>query len=244
MTAGVTISLEGSNVLLTGGSGGIGSAVARILVAAGARVANLDLPGTRAPEGVTCLPCDLEDRAALRAAASEAGDRFDGVLHAVIHCAGITRDAILWKMSDEDWTRVLRVNLDSAFLILRETVPMLRRAGAGSVVFVSSINGERGKIGQANYAASKAGLLALARTAARELGRFQIRVNAVAPGFVTTPMTGALPEEIRRKAVDETTLGRAGDPEDVAGAILFLCSNLSRHVTGQVIRVDGGQMIG
>jgi acetoacetyl-CoA reductase/3-oxoacyl-[acyl-carrier protein] reductase len=240
---GIAISLEGRNALVTGGGGGIGSAVVRSLLAAGARVASLDLPGRGAPPGAVDFPCDLGDRESLRSAFAAATDRFDGRLHAIVHGAGIARDAMLWKMADEDWDRVLRVNLDSAFWLLKEAVPALRRAGSGSVVLVSSINGERGKLGQANYAASKAGLLALARTAARELGRFEVRVNAVAPGFIRTPMTEPLPEEVRRRAVDETVLGRAGAPGDVADAILFLCSDLSRHVTGQVLRVDGGQLM-
>jgi NAD(P)-dependent dehydrogenase (short-subunit alcohol dehydrogenase family) len=206
-------------------------------------VASLDLPGREAPEGAAPFPCDLGDEESLRDAVAAAADRFDGRVHFVVHSAGITRDAILWKTSLRDWREVLRVNLDSAFLLLREAAPALRRAGEGSVVLVSSINGERGKLGQANYAASKAGLHALARTAARELGRFRVRVNAVAPGFVETAMTGGLPEEVRRRALDETVLGRLGAPRDVADAILFLCSDLARHVTGQVIRVDGGQLM-
>jgi acetoacetyl-CoA reductase/3-oxoacyl-[acyl-carrier protein] reductase len=240
----VAIALEGRNALVTGGGGGIGSAVARALMAAGARVACMDLPGAPVPGGAASCPCDLADPASLRAAVAAAGDRFDGALHVVVHCAGITRDAILWKMEDEDWRAVLRVNLDAAFLLLKETVPMLRRAGSGAVVLVSSINAERGKLGQANYAASKAGLNALARTAARELGRFGVRVNAVAPGLVLTRMTESLPEDVRRRAVDETVLGRVGAPADVADVVLFLCSDLARHVTGQVVRVDGGQLIG
>jgi 3-oxoacyl-[acyl-carrier protein] reductase len=241
---GVALSLEGRRALVTGGGGGIGSAIVRRMSEAGARVASLDLPGQAAPPGAVTLPCDLGDPVSLRAAVGKAGDLFDGRLDAVVHCAGITRDAVLWKMPDADWEVVLRVNLDSAFWLLKEAVPLLRRAGSGSVVVISSINGERGKLGQANYAASKAGLHALVRTAARELGRFQVRVNAVAPGFILTPMTAPLPDEVRRKAVDETVLGRAGDPSDVADAVLFLCSDMARHVTGQVIRVDGGQLIG
>jgi len=160
----------------------------------------------------------------------------------LVHAAGITRDGVLWKMTDDAWEDVIRVNLDSAFWLLRDAVPWLRRAEGGSVVLISSINGERGKFGQANYAASKAGLIGLGRSAARELGKFGVRVNLVAPGLIETPMTETLPEDAKRKALEETALGRFGRPEDVAGAVLFLASALSAHVTGQVLRVDGGQL--
>ncbi len=133
------------------------------------------------------------------------------------------------------------MNLDSAFHLLKGAVPLMREAG-GSVVLISSINGERGKFGQANYAASKAGLIGLGRTAARELGRFGIRVNLVAPGMIRTPMTATLAPEFLREAEAETALGRIGEPLDVAAAILFLVSAMGRHVTGQVLRVDGGQL--
>jgi len=122
--------------------------------------------------------------------------------------------------------------------------PVLRTGGDGAIVLVSSINAERGKAGQANYAASKAGLIGLARTAAREMGRYGIRVNVVSPGWVDTSMTAVLAPEFRQRALDETVLGRVGTPCDIAGPVLFLCSPLSRHITGQVLRVDGGQLIG
>ena len=166
-----------------------------------------------------------------------------GGLDVLVHAAGIVRDAVLWKMDPDDWTAVLRTNLDSAFHLLRAFAPLLRESEAGAVVLIGSINGERGKFGQANYAASKAGLIALARTAARELGRFGVRVNVVAPGLIRTPMTDGLPEDVTRHAVEETALGRIGEPGDVARAVLFLCTPLSGHVTGQVLRVDGGQLM-
>jgi NAD(P)-dependent dehydrogenase (short-subunit alcohol dehydrogenase family) len=167
-----------------------------------------------------------------------------GRLDVVVHAAGITRDARLWKITNEDWRIVLATNLDSAFYLLKSAVPLMRRTGSGSIVLVSSINGHRGKVGLAAYSASKAGLDALARTAARELGGFGIRVNAVAPGWIDTPMTARVPEEIRRRAIDESVLGRLGEPDEVADAVWFLASRLGRYVTGQVLRVDGGQHMG
>jgi acetoacetyl-CoA reductase/3-oxoacyl-[acyl-carrier protein] reductase len=241
-TLGAALSLEGRVALVAGGGGGLGSAVASLLLQAGAVVVVLERAGCQGPSGSTTLACELTDSAQVAAVvASVARER--GRLDLVVHCAGTTRDGLIFKLSDEDWHAVLQTNLDSAFYLLRAAIPALRAAGGGAVVLVSSINGERGKAGQANYAASKAGLNALARTAARELGRFGIRVNAIAPGWVETPMTASLSAELRERALQETVLGRLAQPEDVAGAVLFLCSALSRHVTGQVLRVDGGQLI-
>jgi 3-oxoacyl-[acyl-carrier protein] reductase len=146
-------------------------------------------------------------------------------------------------MSDENWRTVLGANLDSAFFVLRQAVPKLRAGGGGTIVLISSINGERGKFGQTNYAASKAGLIGLGRSLARETGRFGIRVNVVSPGLIETEMTAGMPADARQKAIDEGALGTTGRPEDVAAAVLFLSSGLSGHVTGQVLRVDGGQLI-
>jgi len=236
------LSLEGKVALVTGGGGGIGGEVVRLFHEAGARVASVDLPGRPCPDGAEPFVCDLRSPGPVRemfVSYARSLERLD----ILVHAAGTTRDAVLWKMDDETWSDVLRVNLDSAFYVLREAATMMRRIGAGAIVLVSSINGERGKFGQANYAASKAGLIGLGRTAARELGRSGIRVNVVAPGFIETPMTEALPEEIKRKAVEETVIGRIGRPEDVAAAVLFLASHMARHITGQVLRVDGGQLI-
>jgi acetoacetyl-CoA reductase/3-oxoacyl-[acyl-carrier protein] reductase len=234
------LSLAGRRALVAGGGGGIGAAIVRLFLEAGAEVACAERPGVEAPQGARLLACDLADPKAVRALYAELGW---SELDILVHCAGITRDGVLWKLEDSDWSEVLATNLDSAFHLLRGAAPLLRARGAGSVVLVSSINGERGKFGQTNYAASKAGLIGLARSAARELGRFGVRVNAIAPGLVRTPMTAALPGEVLQRAVEETALGRLAEPEDVAGAALFLCSPLARHVTGQVLRVDGGQLM-
>lgn len=235
--------IDGRVALVAGGGGAIGAAIAMRLLEAGATVLAVDLPGRTGPPGSTSLACDVSRPDEVAELLARIG-RVEGRLDILVHAAGITRDARLWKMTPEEWSAVLSVNLDSAFYLLAAAVPLLRTAGGGAVVFVSSINGERGKAGQANYAASKAGLIALARTAARELGAFGIRVNAIAPGWIDTPMTACLPPGLRERALQETALGRLGHPDDVAQAAMFLCSDMSRHVTGQVLRVDGGQLIG
>ena len=231
------LSLGGKTALVTGGSGGIGAAVVELLLRVGAEVHVVDLPDRSPPEGARHLPCDLGDPEALEALCR---DLPEATLF--VHCAGITRDGVVWKLRDEDWDAVLRVNLDSAFRLVRAVVPAMRANAFGRIVLVSSINGERGKFGQANYAASKAGLIGFGRSVARETGRFGIRVNVVAPGLIETPMTDALPEAVKARAVEETAVGTAGRPDDVARAVLYLCSELSSHVTGQVLRVDGGQL--
>jgi len=231
------LSLDGRAALVTGGSGGIGASVVELLLEAGATVYNVDLPDQPGPAGARHLPCDLGDAAALAVLCEDLPP-----IDCLVHCAGITRDGVVWKMEDGDWDTVLRVNLDSAFRLVRAAVPAMRKTGSGRIVLVSSINGERGKFGQANYTASKAGLIGLARTVAREVGHFGIRVNVIAPGLILTPMTEALPEPVMARAVAETALGEPGSPRDVARAALYLCSDLSSHVTGQVLRVDGGQL--
>jgi len=233
--------LDGAAALVTGGAGAIGAAVAEALRAAGAAVTSADL-GHGPDEGPDCVCCDVSDGEQVADLVEDLVQRRGG-LDLVVHCAGVTRDGVLWKLSDDDWSTVLRVNLDSAFLVLRAAAPHLRRSERGAAVLISSINGERGKLGQCNYAASKAGLIGLSRSAAREFGRDGARVNVVAPGFIDTAMTATLPEAVRERAREEAVLGRHGEPRDVAGAVLFLCSKLSRHITGQVLRVDGGQLI-
>jgi NAD(P)-dependent dehydrogenase (short-subunit alcohol dehydrogenase family) len=214
-----------------------------MLLRAGARVVSGDRPDHPGPSGTTSIVCDVTKRTDVDALVATTVAR-EGRLDIVVHAAGITRDARLSRMSDEDWHAVIATNLDSAFYLVRAAAPAMRESGGGAIVLVSSINAERGKAGQANYGASKAAMNTLARTAAREFGRYDIRVNAVAPGWIDTPLTAALSGEIKQRALEETALARLGRPDDVAGAVLFLCADISRHVTGQVLRVDGGQLIG
>ena len=165
-------------------------------------------------------------------------------LDALVLAAGICRDAVLWKMTDDDWNRVVSVDLSGAANYLRAAAPVFRGQRRGRVVIVSSINARRGKFGQANYAAAKAGLLGLARAAARELASSNVTVNVVEPGFTETPMTAALPEDVRRKALSEIPLGRAGRPADVAAAVMFFLGDGAGHITGERLAVDGGQAMG
>jgi 3-oxoacyl-[acyl-carrier protein] reductase len=166
-----------------------------------------------------------------------------GGLHILVANAGINRDRVVWKMEEEDWDAVLTVNLKGAFNYARAVAPLFREQGGGRIVGITSINGLRGKFGQTNYAASKAGLIGLVKSLARELGRAGVTVNAVAPGIVRTEMVAGMPEEAIRASVAETVLGRIGSPEDVANLVVFLASDLAGHVTGEVVRVDGGQYI-
>ena len=237
--------LDNAVALVTGAAGGIGSAICSALSEAGARVVGVDRSATSDETlgwGSECRRCDVANAAEVNALVDDIVSEHGG-LDLLVHAAGITRDGIHWRLSDEEWREVLSVNLDSAFYLLRAAAPQLRASSRSAVVLISSINAERGKLGQANYAASKAGLIGLARSAARDLGRDAVRVNVVAPGFITTAMTASLPEEIKQRAIADTVFDRAGSPEDVAGAVLFLCSKHSRHVTGQVLRVDGGQLM-
>ncbi len=242
-TATDRLSLHGRCAIVTGGSGGIGRAVVQNLAEAGAKVCSVDLPSTKSPQGALIhLTADLSQEPSVEAIVQEVGEAL-GHPSLLVHCAGITRDGVLWKLSAEDWSEVLRVNLDAAFFLLKHLTPTFRQQSRSSAVLLSSINGERGKFGQSNYAASKAGLIGLAKTAARELGGFGTRVNVIAPGMVRTQMTKNLPLEIQERATEETVLGRIASPLDIADAALFLCSDLSAQITGQVLRVDGGQLI-
>jgi acetoacetyl-CoA reductase/3-oxoacyl-[acyl-carrier protein] reductase len=228
--------------VVTGGLRGIGRAIAEALKGRGAEVHLFDWEEPTAGAdlgGLVAHKVDVADPASV-AAAVKALPRPATLL---VNNAGITRDRSLMKMSDEEWRSVIDVNLGGAFHLIRALAPGMAEAGGGRIVNIASINGLRGKFGQANYTAAKAGMIGLTKTAARELGPKGITVNAVAPGMVLTEMALALPEEFRRKAQAEAVLDRLAEPVDVANAVLFLLSGAARMITGEVIRVDAGQYI-
>ncbi len=226
--------------IVTGGAQGLGRAIAETLAANGAHVHVFDRnqPDPAIP-GVHVHGVDITDAAAI-AAALQALDPQPVFL---VNNAGITRDRTIAKMSDDEWQSVIAVNLTGAFNMIRAVVPGMVEAGFGRIVNITSINGLRGKFGQANYTASKAGLIGLTKTAAHELGPKGITVNAIAPGMVLTEMALALPEEFRQQAVAESALGQLAEPKDIANAVKFLLSDGARMITGQVLQVDAGQYI-
>ena len=241
MSAGSFASLDGKVALVTGGSRGIGRAIALELGRAGADVVLSYRTGREEAEQVAAeiggraVEADVSDAASARALVEEAGE-----LDVLVNNAGVTRDGVLARMSDDDWREVIDTNLSSVFYTCRAAArPMMKRR-AGAIVNVSSIVGIHGNFGQTNYAASKAGIIGFTKSLARELGSRNVRANVVAPGYVRSRLTDVLPEEATKTMLDATPLGRLGDPEDVAGAVRFLCADEARFVTGAVLLVDGG----
>jgi 3-oxoacyl-[acyl-carrier protein] reductase len=239
--SGTFCSLEGRSALVTGGSRGIGRAIAVELAAAGASVVVGYHSGREEAEAVAAeiggraVQADVADPEAARALVEAAGD-----LDVLVNNAGLTRDGLLARMPDDDWRAVIDTNLSSVFHTCRAAVRGMMKRRAGAIVNVSSIVGVHGNWGQTNYGASKAGIIGFTKSLARELGSRNVRANVVAPGYVTTRLTDALPEEATEAMLRNTPLGRLGSPEDVAAAVRFLCSDEASFVTGEVLLVDGG----
>jgi 3-oxoacyl-[acyl-carrier protein] reductase len=244
-----TIDLTGRTAFVTGSTRGIGLAIAKSLYAAGARVAVVgrDLERARSValslgERASGVACDVAQASQVQAAVA-AAEKALGPIDILVNNAGLTRDNILLRLSDEDWDIVLDANLKGAFHTIQATIKGMMKRRAGRIINISSVVGLIGNKGQANYAASKAGLIGLTKSVAKEYASRNILANCVAPGFIETDMTDALPAEARATLLEEIALGRLGRPEDVAGTVLFLASDLADYITGQVLVVDGGMVI-
>jgi 3-oxoacyl-[acyl-carrier protein] reductase len=244
-----TIDLSGKTAFVTGSTRGIGLAIAQTLYAAGAKVAVVGRDAERARGAAATLgdraagvACDVarEDEVTAAIAAAEAAL---GPIDILVNNAGLTRDNILLRLTEDDWDLVLAANLKGAFLTSRAVIKGMMKRRAGRIINITSIVGLTGNKGQANYAASKAGLIGFTKSIAKEYASRNILVNCIAPGFIETDMTASLPEAARASLLEEIALGRLGRPEDVAGTVLFLASDLAAYVTGQVLVVDGGLVI-
>ena len=238
--------LTGMTALVTGASGGIGSEIAKALAAQGARLAvsgsNADkLEAFRASLGGdhVALPCNLSDGAAVDALVPQAVEKL-GRLDILVNNAGVTRDNLAMRMKDEEWDSVIRVNLEAAFRLMRAAAKPMMKARFGRMISVTSIVGVTGNPGQANYAASKAGLIGMSKSMAQELASRGITVNCVAPGFITSPMTDALPEAQKTALTTKIPAGRLGQGADIGAAVVYLASREAGYVTGQTVHVNGG----
>ena len=242
--------LTGKTALITGAARGIGKALALRFAAEGADIAFTDLVidenGKQTEDeikvlGVKCIgyASNAADFAQTEEVVKKAHEDF-GKIDILVNNAGITKDGLMMRMSEGQWDAVINVNLKSAFNFIHAVLPIMMRQKSGSIINMASVVGVHGNAGQANYAASKAGLIALAKSIAQEVGSRGIRANAIAPGFIETAMTAALSEDVRAEWAKKIPLRRAGKPEDIAEVAVFLASDMSAYVTGQVIQVDGG----
>ena len=245
--------LTGQTALITGASGGIGGAIARAFHAQGATIA---LSGTReealqalatelkatGSNPVHVIPCNLSDPSAVEALFPKAEDLM-GKVDILVNNAGITRDGLAIRMNDEDWAQVLDVNLTSSFRLCRAALKAMMKRRQGRIINISSIVGVTGNSGQANYAATKAGLIGLSKSLAQEVASRGITVNCIAPGFITSSMTGVLPEKVKENILASVPQGRMGSPEEIAAGAVYLASPEAAYVTGQTLHINGGMLM-
>lgn len=242
--------VAGRSAIVTGAAQGIGLAIATLLHEQGAKVALVDRDADRVKqaaadlggESLLALGCDVTDEQAVDRAVRETVERF-GSLDVHVNNAGITRDASLRKMTVEDFDAVVNVHLRGTWLGVRAASAVMREAGGGSIVNISSLSGKSGNPGQTNYSAAKAGIVGLTKAAAKELAHRNVRVNAVQPGLIRTAMTSAMPPDVFAEREAAIPMKRAGEPAEVAGAVLFLASDLSSYMTGAVLEVGGGRLM-
>ena len=247
------IDLSGKVAIVTGGTRGIGAEIVRTLAKQGADVAlNYRKSVAEAAEIIKELEGMGRKAIAVQADVSSFDDAQKmvdtvveqlGGLHILVTNAGVNWDGVVWKMAEEQWDQVIDVDLKGTFNYLRAAAPIFKAQNDGRFIAVTSINGLRGKFGQANYSAAKSGVHGLTKAAAKDLGKFGVTCNAIAPGFILTEMGESMPEQFRQAAIDESAVKRAGMPEDIAWLVAFLASECGRHITGEVIKVDGGQYI-
>jgi 3-oxoacyl-[acyl-carrier protein] reductase len=249
----IAMNLEGKSAIVTGGSVGIGASIAIKLAECGANVALNYRKHREEAEAILhrivqmgrkglLVQADIsnfEDAAKMVEAVKNAFGRVD----ILVNNAGVNWDGVIWKMTEEQWDQVVDINLKGYFNYIRAVAPLFRDQQSGKIVNITSINGLRGKFGQSNYSAAKAGIIGLTKTVARELGKYGINVNAVAPGLIETDMMKNADESVRSAALEDIVMKRIGQPEDVANLVAFLCTDMARHITGEVIKVDGGQYI-
>ncbi|MEX2571444.1 MAG: 3-oxoacyl-ACP reductase FabG [Gemmatimonadota bacterium] len=242
--------MKGQSAVVTGGSRGIGLAIARALAEGGARVAVVARAESRASEAAASLPgdghrgyaADVGDSGSVNEMVKRVETELEGV-DILVNNAGITSDNLLMRLKDEDWDSVIDTNLRGAFNTTRAVARGMMKRRSGRIINISSVVGITGNVGQANYAASKAGLIGLTKSVARELASRGVLVNALAPGYIETDMTSALPDSAREALLEQISLGRLGQPEDIAGVVRFLAGPASAYMTGQVLVVDGGMVI-
>ena len=232
--------LNGKIALITGGARGIGKEIALKFAENGATVISGDLmDADYTHENITHIKLNVTDRENIKEVAKELKEKY-GRLDILVNNAGITRDSLLQRMKEADWDLVVDINLKGVFNVMQGFVSLLLKSKASSVINMASVVGVDGNLGQTNYAATKGGVIAMSKTWAKEFGRKNLRSNALAPGFIKTDMTHVLPENVVEKVLDNTPLRKMGDAEDVANAALFLASDNSKFITGQVLRIDGG----
>lgn len=249
MTNRITTDLTGRTAIVTGAARGLGRCIAQTLAAAGVQVACVDINAESLSDTVASirgaggtaepLACDVTDANGVGEVVGDVIKRW-GKLDILVNNAGITRDNVIVRMKDEQWDSVININLKGTFLFARAAARPMMKSRSGRIINIASVSGLMGNPGQVNYSASKAGVIGLTRTVARELAGRNVTVNAIAPGFIATDMTSALGEDILEQVRKEIPLGRLGDPQDVADAVLYLASEAASFITGHVLTIDGG----